>query len=274
MSNDVVIGKSKRDEVITDLIALKAHLDPVVYETWRSNLDRQIEYLRDLPETVSLEGVETRFVWVPDEVWGKERGKWEDGWGKLSALRRVVADLRGDELRLAFMHGAKWWEFHSTKGTMWQSDQHLVAEAAERRYHGSITSIPAPVQPSAVVSRETIEHALIQFQRQTGAHTMGDQEMQSTFGFPVADFYQRIVQALQLPQPVAPVQSGGVDLSSVIALLQKAKAMSDQWSMLSDGRGLIGRYIDDSLTMLHNLTTTQSAPSADSAGSGLRKGPA
>lgn len=42
----------------------------------------------------------------------------------------------GQELRLAFMHGAKWWEFHSTKGTMWQSDQHLVAEEAERRYHG------------------------------------------------------------------------------------------------------------------------------------------
>jgi hypothetical protein len=42
----------------------------------------------------------------------------------------------GQDLRLAFIYGAKWWEYHSTKGTMWQSDQHLVAEAAERRYHG------------------------------------------------------------------------------------------------------------------------------------------
>lgn len=55
------------------------------------------------------------------------------------ALEGAGANARGDELRLAFMHGAKWWEFYSTKGTMWQSDQKLVAEAAERRYHGGIT---------------------------------------------------------------------------------------------------------------------------------------
>lgn len=56
----------------------------------------------------------------------------------------VTKEDMGDALRLAFMHGAKWWEFHSTKGTMWQSDQKLVAEAAERRYHGSIMELPAP----------------------------------------------------------------------------------------------------------------------------------
>lgn len=58
----------------------------------------------------------------------------------------VTKEDMGDALRLAFMHGAKWWEFHSTKGTMWQSDQKLVAEAAERRYHGSIMELPAPTQ--------------------------------------------------------------------------------------------------------------------------------
>jgi len=54
----------------------------------------------------------------------------------------------GNGLREAFMHGAKWWEFHSTKGTMWQSDQKLVAEAAERRYHGT-GHLPQPDRETA-----------------------------------------------------------------------------------------------------------------------------
>jgi len=46
------------------------------------------------------------------------------------------ATEQGGEMReaIAFIKGAKWWEYHSTKGTMWQSDQALVAEEAERRY--------------------------------------------------------------------------------------------------------------------------------------------
>lgn len=34
----------------------------------------------------------------------------------------------------SFIDGAKFWEFHSTGGTMWQSDQHIVGEEAIRRY--------------------------------------------------------------------------------------------------------------------------------------------
>src|SRR3990172_4138208 len=33
-----------------------------------------------------------------------------------------------------FVAGAKWWEFHSTKGTMWTSDRHLVEAEAARRW--------------------------------------------------------------------------------------------------------------------------------------------
>ena len=36
--------------------------------------------------------------------------------------------------QIGFVAGAKWWEFHSTGGTMWQSDQRLAEEEAERRY--------------------------------------------------------------------------------------------------------------------------------------------
>lgn len=34
-------------------------------------------------------------------------------------------------LRAAFLQGAKFWEFHSTGGTMWQSDQRLCAVRAK-----------------------------------------------------------------------------------------------------------------------------------------------
>jgi ElaB/YqjD/DUF883 family membrane-anchored ribosome-binding protein len=34
---------------------------------------------------------------------------------------------------LAFVQGAAWWEYHRTKGTMWQSDRKLAEEEAARR---------------------------------------------------------------------------------------------------------------------------------------------
>lgn len=43
---------------------------------------------------------------------------------------------RGTEEReaVAFVKGAKYWEYHSMGGTMWQSDQALIVQEAERRY--------------------------------------------------------------------------------------------------------------------------------------------
>jgi len=41
-----------------------------------------------------------------------------------------------DDLRRAFVAGAKWWEWHSTSGTIWPSDRHLAEAEAERRYPG------------------------------------------------------------------------------------------------------------------------------------------
>jgi len=39
-----------------------------------------------------------------------------------------------NDVRRAFVAGAKWWEFKRTGATMWQSDQTLAEEEATRRY--------------------------------------------------------------------------------------------------------------------------------------------
>ena len=45
----------------------------------------------------------------------------------------TLADLQAAQ-REAFFKGAKFWEFYSTGGTMWQSDQRIVGDEAEKRY--------------------------------------------------------------------------------------------------------------------------------------------
>ena len=39
-----------------------------------------------------------------------------------------------DDLRRAFVMGAKWWEYHQTGATMWPSDRNLAEAEADRRY--------------------------------------------------------------------------------------------------------------------------------------------
>ena len=39
-----------------------------------------------------------------------------------------------DDLRRAFVAGAKWWEWKKENATMWPSDQGLAEEEAERHY--------------------------------------------------------------------------------------------------------------------------------------------
>jgi len=47
-----------------------------------------------------------------------------------------------DDIRRAFVDGAKWWEFHKEGATMWQSDQRLAEEEAEKRYPGGKCPLP------------------------------------------------------------------------------------------------------------------------------------
>ncbi len=39
-----------------------------------------------------------------------------------------------NDIRRAFVQGAKWWEWHSRQATMWPSDRNLAEDEAERRY--------------------------------------------------------------------------------------------------------------------------------------------
>ena len=51
---------------------------------------------------------------------------------ELAALRAENEKLK-DVAGNAFVEGAKWWEFESTKGTMWGSDQERAAHEAVAR---------------------------------------------------------------------------------------------------------------------------------------------
>lgn len=49
-----------------------------------------------------------------------------------------------NDLRRAFVKGAKWWEFEKTRFTMWPSDRNRVEQAAEEYYpKGKIKKCPS-----------------------------------------------------------------------------------------------------------------------------------
>lgn len=51
-----------------------------------------------------------------------------------------------DALIAAFIEGAKWWEYHKTGFTMWQSDQHDAEREAQRRAKNQTLGRNAPNQ--------------------------------------------------------------------------------------------------------------------------------
>lgn len=57
----------------------------------------------------------------------------------LAEIDRLTQE--GDEAKgyakLAFVEGAKWWEFEKTNATMWASDRDLAEAEAARRYPGA-----------------------------------------------------------------------------------------------------------------------------------------
>ena len=49
-------------------------------------------------------------------------------------MSKVVGLWSADDLRRAFVAGAKWWEYKKENATMWGSDIILAEEEAENRY--------------------------------------------------------------------------------------------------------------------------------------------
>jgi hypothetical protein len=47
---------------------------------------------------------------------------------------RIQGTWPKDDLRRAFVMGAKWWEYHTTQFTMWNSDIKLAEDEAEKEY--------------------------------------------------------------------------------------------------------------------------------------------
>lgn len=56
-----------------------------------------------------------------------------DGAHKAMEQSGPLASLRDRQIE-AFVAGARWWEYYSTSGSMWQSDQALAFEEAQKRY--------------------------------------------------------------------------------------------------------------------------------------------
>jgi hypothetical protein len=52
----------------------------------------------------------------------------------LLAAKQVEGTWSPDDIRRAFVEGAKWWEYAKTGGTMWQSDIDHTEEVATKRY--------------------------------------------------------------------------------------------------------------------------------------------
>ena len=117
-----------------------------------------------------------------------------------------------------------------------------------------------PVQPSAVVSREAIEDCILDAIREaTGEDPSIDDDAD-------AWLFSTKIHALQLPQPVTPVQSRGVEPSES----DLSNGWNHSWKSLNDAQELIRNLgedisleqVDAAMTV---LTTTQSAPVADTA---------
>jgi hypothetical protein len=126
----------------------------------------------------------------------------------------------------------------------------------------------APVQPSAVVSRDAFRKVA------RDRYEKGMQSIDDTFPESCAD---AIFDSLQLPQSVAPVQGGGVELMKCPADLRDAVNNSDEFQWIvydmdlmpeqittkNQACGLRGAW--EMYTRLKALrTTTQSAPSVGS----------
>ncbi len=245
MSDSVVISKALRD-VILAKAAVRLGGD-------------EIEELRAAPEVMSLEGVEDVLRTHAKDVGGPDVPGYsvitDDQFPAiLSDLRLLVANtelslFQREQIAREFVDAFP----DAIAPTKWAYEQVCAANEAKRVKLETLKRLVAPVQSSAVVSREAIPTWLIEelegLQESANAGFRKGRDRTHTLSI-MAEIFDRIDQ---LPQPVTPVQSGGVDLTLMVEqAFIDSKAPHDYPLIQTIARRLT------------HLTATQSAPSVGS----------
>jgi hypothetical protein len=71
-----------------------------------------------------------------------EGARQPDLFGNPPRRRGVMAD--DDKLIRSFVQGAQWWEYESTRGTMWHSDRDKAGQEAVKRTENRTLGEPSP----------------------------------------------------------------------------------------------------------------------------------
>ena len=238
MSNDVVISKTLMERVIDSLE--------------ESQLDQSFEIirqLRSLPETVSLEGVKGLERLTLDYLM---RPDCDGEYVRFSDLLRLIAPVQpsavvsreGVERIVKDAWNAGWASAKRNKGT---SNLYWIRVAQELDLPRPV----APVQPSAVAVLKDEDGAYLRFSEWLAWCGYPEYNTKKTWAVLAEEYADRIIST-QLPQPVAPVQSGGVE--------ELSNALADAHTELDWHK----QEITNLKEQIAHLTTTQSAPSVGS----------
>lgn len=240
MSDSVVIRKSERDE----LAIVASHHAPHL-----------LEALRAAPETVSLEGVdEVERAKAVISAWAQEHG-YEASF--VPDLHRLAAPVhpsavnttdkgklaREVEIALAYYSDV----VNSGARPFTKKGEYVVHHLLE---NGILkidqpTLNVVPIEPSAVVSRDLADRMK--------RFLVGNLTIQSENPELFELKYSILKDLDAIPQPVAPVQSVGVDLTGLVEKWRKERA---NYHHLSQTHYVIASFLAD----IAHLTTTQRAP--------------
>ncbi len=288
MSNDVVmvaIPKELRDKIIESYVAMNDATGGME-SGW---LREELEALRAAPETVSLEGMEIMVIESLKKHGVTAYGTTYQGFDYDAVGYMVSADLRRlvgpvqpsavasrEAIERVYRETLEIADKRLQEEDLgdgdpfgWKRDQVCEKEAFDAVYALQLPQPVASVQPGAVVSRElwhASEIVLDAFKRRVSGHQL-DYEMET---LRIETLEQALLDSKnQHPQPVAPVQSGGVD-SPAVELLRKflyelspldadaseieIEAIKKDWKWLSE----------EAEKLMSHLTTTQSAISVGS----------
>jgi len=266
MSNDIVITKELAKDYETYLNCELEETDGTQNEMvihHRERVKERLAALRAAPEAVSLEGVERMKLYQ----WLNSQEDGETELARISDLRRLVAPVQPSAVDIP----CEQYTIPGLDGTVWKCGSKPASAKGKiilcDDCFGKLElwgNQKSSVQPSAVVSREAVDLGdWSEIIEANGTDENGRNIRESWVRKVEAD--EAIYQlSLQLPQPVAPIQSGGVDhpesaLANILSLTEMNTEYK-QGGMAQVREWIVWRFKDH----LSHLTTTQSAPSVGS----------